>query len=90
MSQTVDDHIILLLHVSDRVRHAQQLQAVLTEHGCSIKTRLGLHEASANTCSPNGIIVLETFGPSADVEEMETKLRAIEGLDCERVQFSHG
>ena len=55
-------HLIFGVHITNRVKRVPEIQKVLTEFGCSIKTRLGLHEADAKVCSPNGLIILEMVG----------------------------
>ena len=40
-----DQHIILGIHVTDRLKNAVDVQKVFTEYGCNIKTRIGLHDA---------------------------------------------
>ncbi len=82
-------HIVLGIHVTDRVHHVPGVQDLLTEYGCSIKTRIGLHTVSENYCSPNGLILLEMAGPEQPVFELENKLKAIEGVDVQRMIFEH-
>jgi hypothetical protein len=55
----MEKHIIVGVHITERVKHAGDVQKVLTDFGCQIRTRLGLHEADQNLCSPNGMILLE-------------------------------
>ena len=43
-----DQHIILGIHISDRLKNAVDVQKVFTEYGCNIKTRIGLHDANEN------------------------------------------
>ncbi len=83
------DHCIIGIHVQDRHGNVPNIQGVLTEYGCSIKTRLGLHEVSADYCSPAGIIVLETAGPREEVDAMIAKLKAVEGIDVQTMVFTH-
>ena len=82
-------HIVLGIHVTDRVHHVPGVQDLLTEYGCSIKTRIGLHTVSENFCSPNGLILLEMAGPEQPVFELESRLKAIEGVDVQRMIFEH-
>ncbi|MFA6175656.1 MAG: hypothetical protein WC765_03640 [Phycisphaerae bacterium] len=35
-----DNHIILGVHITDRIKHVSSVQKALTEYGCYIKTRL--------------------------------------------------
>ncbi len=82
-------HIILGVHVTDRVLHVPSVQDLLTEYGCSIKTRLGLHTASEGFCSPNGLILLEMAGPERPIQELMDKLNAIKGIEVRKMVFEH-
>jgi hypothetical protein len=82
-------HLILGVHITNRVKRAPEVQKVLTEFGCSIKTRLGLHEASATACSPNGLILLEMVGDDKASNRMARKLKAIEGVEVRKMLFAH-
>ena len=85
----MDKHIILVVHVTDRVKHVPEMQKAFTEFGCSIKTRLGLHDATKDTCSPNGIIVLEMLDQDAEVAKLEEALGKVEGVEVKKVVFDH-
>ena len=82
-------HTILGVHVTDRLRRAQDVQKVFTDFGCNIKTRLGLHEVGESACGPNGLVLLEVVGPDADLAQMEARLAAIEGLEVQKMVFVH-
>ena len=82
-------HLIFGVHITNRVKRVPEVQKVLTEYGCSIKTRLGLHEASATACSPNGLILLEMVGDDKESDRMARKLRAIEGIEVQKMVFAH-
>jgi hypothetical protein len=73
--------------LTNRVENAASVQKVLTECGCYIKTRLGLHEASENVCSPSGLILLEIVGGDGATAEVEAKLKAIAGLQVQKMLF---
>jgi hypothetical protein len=79
--------IILGIHLSERVKDAIQTQDVLTKYGCSIKTRLGLHEVSEEFCSPCGVILLELAGDINECEKLENELKKIEGTDVKKMIF---
>jgi hypothetical protein len=36
-------HLVFGIHVGDRVKEASAIQGLLTEYGCNIRTRIGLH-----------------------------------------------
>jgi hypothetical protein len=82
-------HLIFGVHITNRVKHVPEVQKVLTEFGCSIKTRLGLHEASSTACSPNGLILLEMVGNDKASNRMAQKLKAIEGIEVQKMLFAH-
>jgi hypothetical protein len=82
-------HIVLGVHITDRAQHVPRIQDLFTEYGCSIKTRLGLHTVSESFCSPNGLILLEMAGPEEPIFELMDKLRAIQGIDVQKMVFEH-
>lgn len=82
-------HVILGIHVTDRLKNASEVQKVFSEHGGNIKTRLGLHEVDERACSAQGIVLLELFGADADLEAMERRLSAIQGIEVQKMVFTH-
>jgi len=84
-----EDHIILGVHITERVQHAPQVQEIFTQYGCSIKTRIGLHEVSDQFCSPNGLVLLEMAGPEGPINELIRKLAEIEGVEVKKMLFDH-
>jgi hypothetical protein len=83
------NHYVLGVHITDRIHNVTTVQNIFTEYGCSIRTRLGLHEASENICSPNGLVVLEMVGDDAESKAMVSKLRALEGVEVQEMVFTH-
>ena len=84
-----DDHIILGIHVTNRLKNAVDVQKVFTEYGCNIKTRVGLHDVDANVCSPSGVVLIEFFGSGDEASAMMTKLNAVEGVQVQKMLFGH-
>ena len=80
-------HIIFGMQLSDRESLAHDMQKLLTEYGCSIKTRFGLHDVHGNVCSPTGIILLEMFGDEAPINELEEKLKGMDGVTFKKMVF---
>lgn len=78
---------ILGIHVTDRVKKVADVQLVLTKFGCTIKTRLGLHEVMDEVCSPNGLIILELTGNSEEFYKLENELLQIDGLEVKKMVF---
>ena len=85
----LSQHIILGVHITDRIHHVDPVQHLLTEYGCSIRTRLGLHEADKGFCSPNGLLLLEMTDDDATAAELMNKLNAIEGVEVQKMVFDH-
>ena len=83
----MDKHTILGIHVKSRAKAAGNVQKILTEFGCSIKTRVGLHDATADVCSPSGVILLELVGKDEDFQKLAKKLDAIQGLETKFMVF---
>jgi hypothetical protein len=79
--------IILGVMIPNRVENAPQVQNLLTKFGCNIKTRLGLHEVNEKTCSISGLVLLELFGDVSDCVELEKQLRALKGIQVQKMLF---
>jgi len=78
---------IMGVRIADREKDAETVQNMLTEYGCYIKTRLGLHEA-VNSCSSSGIIILEFVADSDEhSRELMGKLQAIESVTVKTMIF---
>ncbi|MBP7211584.1 hypothetical protein KBA27_01990 [bacterium] len=73
---------IIGVKLGNRVNCSAEFQKVLTEYGCIIKTRLGLHDVSNNQCSPQGVILLEV----TDKEEGKKFVEALEKIEFANVQ----
>lgn len=78
---------ILGVMINNRIKEAGNLQKVLTEHGCSIKTRLGLHEVADDHCSESGLVIIELTGPQTDRDKLYSALEKIEGITLQRMDF---
>ena len=79
---------VMGISVSDRVEEASKLQEILTKYGCTIRTRLGLHQASKESCSRNGLIILELVGDSSRWMELEDELKSIKGKKKKSMDFT--
>lgn len=85
----MDTHRVMGIHITERVQHAGDVQQVLTRFGCQIRTRLGLHEADAGVCSPNGLILLDLVDDDAKAGELKAALTAIDGVEVQTMVFDH-
>ena len=82
-------HVIYGVHVTDRATLVPQVQTLLTQYGCNIKTRIGLHHVDETVCSPRGLIILEMFGEMAVCRELKAKLSTLQGIDVQEMVFEH-
>lgn len=83
MSKTIMGFV---LH--DRMKSASTVQELLTRHGCDINTRIGLHVTSEDTCSTDGLILLEfKDGSDKAVKEFEKELKEIADVDVKDMTF---
>jgi hypothetical protein len=84
-----DKHLIVGVHITDRLAEAVEVQKHLTANGHLIKTRLGLHEISDGSGAPNGILLLELVGEEANADKLVAELTAIEGVEAKKMTFDH-
>jgi len=78
---------ILAIKVDGRTSNAVHVQEILTKFGCNIKTRVGFHEASADLCATDGIIILQLFGETDIAKTMLQELGKLEGVSPKIVEF---
>jgi hypothetical protein len=85
----MNKHLIFGVHVTNRLKNVSLVQSLLSEYGCNISTRLGLHPVGEDRCSPNGLILLEMFGDESVCLELKEKLNRIEGVEVKSFTFDH-
>jgi len=71
---------LLILKIAARSQQAPRVQEILTQFGCNIKTRLGLHEASPEYCAEDGLVILELTGKQEEIEQLKERLHKLEGV----------
>ena len=77
----------IIIVINRRKKEAVTVQKILTEWGCTIKTRLGLHEGVLNDCSDVGSIILEMVGTAEQNEELVRKLNLLAGVNARLVSI---
>ena len=75
---------ILGVHVAQRTKNTAKVQKILTDYGCSIRTRIGLHEATGGVCSPSGLILLEVVSEAAG---LSSALSSVPGVTVKKMVF---
>jgi hypothetical protein len=78
---------ILILELDKRRATATDAQDIMTEHGCIIKTRLGIHDGVLDKCSDTGIIILELVGTKKERLDLEKKLKRLTGVKTKATHF---
>jgi len=79
---------ILGFVLHNRENSASKVQELLTRNGSIINTRLGLHVASEDGNSPNGLILLEFVDGAGDkVKDFERELKDTAEVDIQKMIF---
>ena len=72
---------LMAVRVTGRSESALQMQKVLTEQGCKINMRLGMHDhEDGNVCSEAGVIILQLCCDPKDGKSIEEELNKIHGI----------
>ncbi|MBZ4686483.1 MAG: hypothetical protein PWQ96_1056 [Clostridia bacterium] len=84
------ENIVMGIQVGNRFEDATQVQQILTEYGCIIRTRLGLHQMMEDDdhCTEKGLILLELMQNSGSKsQELENKLSEVNGVKVRKMVF---
>ncbi len=84
----MSNYNIMTVLVNHRRDSAKDVQSLLTEYGCNIKVRLGLHEA-VDVCAEDGLLVLQLVGDSKKIDSLLEKLNELDGVQAKLTTF-HG
>ncbi|MCY2926837.1 MAG: hypothetical protein NT031_15660 [Planctomycetota bacterium] len=84
-----EHHVILGVHITDRLKKAALVQSLLSKYGSHIRTRVGLHDVTGKSGSPNGVVLLEMVGAMTHSDALAAKLGAIPGVEVQRIVFTH-
>ena len=74
---------IVGIKIQDRFESSTEVQRILTDYGCVIRTRIGLHGTNDCKCAIDGIILLEVINDES-AEEAIKDLCNIDGRSEER------
>ncbi|MDD2702698.1 MAG: hypothetical protein PHC33_01655 [Candidatus Omnitrophica bacterium] len=76
----MDKKTLLVFSLENRRDAAGHVQKILTDFGCIIKTRLGIHDGVLDKCSNTGLIILELVGAKARIGDLERQLKAVKSV----------
>jgi len=79
---------IFVVLMRSRRSSAIQVQKILTDFGCMIKTRLGIHDGVLDKCSDTGLIILEIVGSKTDKARLKNKLNGVAGVKTKTVDIA--
>lgn len=71
---------IIGIKLDNRIFTSIDFQKVLTDFGCQIRTRIGLHHTNENSCSNFGIILLEVDGETKNLIEKLTPFGNVKSI----------
>lgn len=75
----------MIIVIDKRKKEAVKVQQILTEWGCLIKTRLGIHEGVLDNCTETGTVFLELTGEQEKLEELNRKLNLLAGVSAKLI-----
>ena len=64
---------IMGISLENRTEDALKFQEILTEYGCDIRTRIGLHPIGEYKCVNQGIILLEVVNNTNAIYDLLSK-----------------
>ena len=79
---------VLVMLMRNRRESALRVQKLLTDFGCIVKTRLGIHDGVSDKCSDTGLIILELAGKPKDKVTLAAKLNKVPGVKVKTVGIS--
>jgi uncharacterized protein (UPF0128 family) len=81
-------YYVIGVRMDNRVGNSAAFQKVLTENGCEIKARLGLHEVSEELCATDGLIILQPYGKKEEIEQLVKSLNALDGIRAQLLDLN--
>lgn len=77
------DHLVVGIHVKQRLETVPKLQEVLSKYGGMINARLGLRHDSER----HGLIILDIRDHSKERQHLIHELKALEDVDVQTMHF---
>ncbi len=78
---------LVIVKLLKRQAEAIRFQEVLTKHGCDITLRLGLHETGDQTCSEEGVIILQVKPERQAVDGLLADLKSVGPIEVKAVSL---
>lgn len=84
----MSNYKIIGIAIKDRIKEANKTQIILSKYAHIVKTRLGFHEVSENTCSRVGFIILHIVDLPEEFFKLKMELTEIGGIEVQEMNFS--
>lgn len=79
---------IMIIKLEPRVSIAPTVQEILTKYGCIIHTRLGLHEATKDSCANSGLIILNLMNEEKEeITTLKEELSNLKGVIAKLIEI---
>jgi len=78
---------VVLVKIDHRSSEAGKVQQILTEYGCNIKVRLGLHEVSKEFCANDGLVILEVEGTQEELDLIINRLNKVDYVQARLIEM---
>jgi hypothetical protein len=78
---------IVAMTLKGRSDNAVKVQQVLTSNGCQIKARIGLHDGTGDSCSNEGLIILQVCGSTEEIRDLMSGLNAVDGVSAKHIEL---
>lgn len=80
-------HVIVGVHIKNRLKDSAEVQQFFTLYGCYISTRIGLHEVQDDFCADSGLVILQMVGDERFTDELVGLLNAFAGVEAKKLVF---
>lgn len=80
-------HVIVGVHLKNRKKDAAEVQKHLTDYGCYIANRIGLHDVEGDFCADYGLILLHMVGDEQFTDELVGVLNAFLNVEAKKLVF---
>ncbi len=81
------EYQLVAIKVGHREDTAAKVQGILTEFGCNIKVRLGLHDLPSEACSPSGLIILQVEAEESVLQGFLVSLNKVDGVIAKTISL---
>ena len=78
---------ILGVMINNPAKGADKIQSILSKYGCSIRTRLGMHDMDDEYAGDTGLMLLELVGDMQECLRLENELLSLEGVEVQKMVF---